>query len=121
VPYCRLTNIGATTREVYYRSSEIFQNSGRWLKILRRQTCHIEDPQILGATGGRLSRWIPGCRPQTPKTEIQIFYRHDDTKVLREWPFSRNQPLKPTDDWYIKFLKNTLIQLPVPLAALFKA
>jgi hypothetical protein len=29
VPYCRLTNIGATTREVYYRSSEIFQNSGR--------------------------------------------------------------------------------------------
>jgi hypothetical protein len=32
-------------------------------------------------------------------------------KVLRDLPFSRNQPLKSADDQYIIILKNKLIKL----------
>jgi hypothetical protein len=31
------------------------------------------------------------------------------SKVLRDLPFSRNQPLKSADDYYIRILKNKLI------------
>ena len=33
------------------------------------------------------------------------------SKVSRDLPFSRNQPLKSADDWYIGILKNKLIKL----------
>jgi hypothetical protein len=33
------------------------------------------------------------------------------SKVLRDFPFSHNQPLKSADDQYIKILKNKLIKL----------
>jgi hypothetical protein len=33
------------------------------------------------------------------------------SKVLRDIPFSRNQPLKSADDQYIRILKNKLIKL----------
>jgi hypothetical protein len=32
------------------------------------------------------------------------------SKVLRDLPFSRNQPLKSANDWYIRILKNKLIK-----------
>jgi hypothetical protein len=33
------------------------------------------------------------------------------SKVLRHFPFSRNQPLESADDQYIRILKNKLIKL----------
>jgi hypothetical protein len=33
------------------------------------------------------------------------------SKVLCEFPFIRNRPLRPADDWYIRILKNKLIKL----------
>jgi hypothetical protein len=33
------------------------------------------------------------------------------SKVLCDFPFSQNQPLKSADDWYIRILKNKLIKL----------
>jgi hypothetical protein len=33
------------------------------------------------------------------------------SKVLRDLPFSRNQPLKSGDDYHIRILKNKLIKL----------
>jgi hypothetical protein len=33
------------------------------------------------------------------------------SNVLRDFPFSQNQPLKSADDWYIRILKNILIEL----------
>jgi hypothetical protein len=33
------------------------------------------------------------------------------SKVLRDFPFSRNQPLKSPDEQYVKILKNKLIEL----------
>jgi hypothetical protein len=32
------------------------------------------------------------------------------SKVLRDFPFSRNQPLKSADDLYSRILKNKLIK-----------
>jgi hypothetical protein len=32
-------------------------------------------------------------------------------KVLRDLPFSRNQPLKSADEYYIRILKNKLMKL----------
>jgi hypothetical protein len=32
-------------------------------------------------------------------------------EVLRDFAFSRNQPLKSTDEYYIRILKNKLIKL----------
>jgi hypothetical protein len=42
------------------------------------------------------------------------FIRNMISKVLRDFPFSRNQPLKSADDQYIRILKNKLIQLKKP-------
>jgi hypothetical protein len=33
------------------------------------------------------------------------------SNVLRDFPFSQNQPLKSADDWYIRILKNKLVKL----------
>jgi hypothetical protein len=33
------------------------------------------------------------------------------SKVLRDFPFSRNQPLKSANDRYVRILKNKLIKL----------
>jgi hypothetical protein len=33
------------------------------------------------------------------------------SEVLHDLPFSRNQPLKSADDWYMRILKNKLIKL----------
>jgi hypothetical protein len=33
------------------------------------------------------------------------------SKVLHDFPFSRNQPLKSAGDWDIRILKNKLIKL----------
>jgi hypothetical protein len=33
------------------------------------------------------------------------------SQVVRDFPFSRNQPLKSADDQYIRILKNKLIKL----------
>jgi hypothetical protein len=59
--------------------------------------------------GGR----VPGCSPpKHPKTEIKKtgFVDIVISKVLHEFRFSRNQPLKSADDQYSRILKNKLIK-----------
>jgi hypothetical protein len=63
---------------------------------------------IQGAPKGGL----PGCSP--PKTAKSKFKKTDSvtiliSKLLRDFPSSRNQPLKSADDKYIRILKNKLI------------
>jgi hypothetical protein len=53
----------------------------------------------------------PDPKPPKPKFNKHRFCRYYDTKVLPDLPFSRNQPLKSADDWYIRILKNKLIKL----------
>jgi hypothetical protein len=55
-------------------------------------------------------------RTQTPENRNlkNRFGRYYDKKVLRDLPFSRNQPLKSAGDQYIRILKNKLIQLKKP-------
>jgi hypothetical protein len=60
-------------------------------------------------------RGLPGCsipppNPQKLKFKKQ-FCRYYDIKVLRDFSFSRNQPLKSAVDQYIRILKNKLIKL----------
>jgi hypothetical protein len=53
-------------------------------------------------------------RPQFPENRNLKNTDFVDTmtsNVLRDFPFNRNQPLKPADDWYIRILKNKLIKL----------
>jgi hypothetical protein len=66
-----------------------------------------------GGRGGGCRR-LPGCiLPNPPKP---TFKTHTDfvdimlSKVLLEFSFSRNQPPKSADDWYIRILKNKLIK-----------
>ena len=46
-------------------------------------------------------------RPPEPKFIKQRFCGHDDMKLalLRDLPFSRNQPLKWADEYYTRILK----------------
>jgi hypothetical protein len=60
-----------------------------------------------------------GCRaaasapnPTKPKLKKNIdFVDIAISNVLRDLPFSRNQPLKSVDDKYIRILKNKLMKL----------
>jgi hypothetical protein len=52
--------------------------------------------------------------PKTPKNQNLKSTNFVDimiSKVLRDFPFSRSQPLKSADDQYIRILKNKLIIL----------
>jgi hypothetical protein len=48
--------------------------------------------------------------PQTPQNQNLRNIDFVD-RLLRNFPFSRNQPLKSADDYYITILKNKLIKL----------
>jgi hypothetical protein len=58
---------------------------------------------------------LPGCSPLThhpkPKFKKSNFVDIKIATVLRDFPFSRNQPLKSADDQYIRIWKNKLIKL----------
>ena len=45
---------------------------------------------------------LPGCSTPHPKGKKNC--RRDNIKVLRDFPFSLNQPLKSIDDQYIEIL-----------------
>jgi hypothetical protein len=49
--------------------------------------------------------------PPKPKFQKHRRFGFCSIKVLRDFPFSRNQPLKSADDQYIRILKNKLIKL----------
>jgi hypothetical protein len=53
--------------------------------------------------------------PQTPQNRNLKKRRfcgyYDIIMILRNFPFSRNQPLQSADDQYIRILKNKLIKL----------
>jgi hypothetical protein len=49
--------------------------------------------------------------PQTRNSKNTDFVDIMISKVLRDFPFSRNQPLKSADDQYIRILKNKLVKL----------
>jgi hypothetical protein len=75
------------------------------------QNIEFKLTRLRGAPGGGEGLPVAPTR-KPPKTEIKkkIVYIMI-SKVLRDFPVSRNQPLKSADDWYIKFLKNRLIKL----------
>jgi hypothetical protein len=57
---------------------------------------------------------LPGCSPSKHQNRYLKNTHFVDiilSKVLRDLPFSRNQPLKSADDQYIRILKNKLIKL----------
>jgi hypothetical protein len=58
-----------------------------------------------GATG------LQPSNPPKPKLKEIYFVDIMISKVLRDFPFSRNQPLKTADDRYVRILKNTLVKL----------
>jgi hypothetical protein len=62
--------------------------------------------------GGGERSWA-AARPNLPKPKLKKKHFVDMliSKVARELPFSRNQPLKSVDDQYIRILKNKLIKL----------
>jgi hypothetical protein len=53
---------------------------------------------------------LPSCSPPPPQMEIKTkntdFVDTIISNVLRDLPFSRNQPLKSADDWYIRILND---------------
>jgi hypothetical protein len=64
--------------------------------------------------GGSRRAAAPSHTPKRPKRKFKKNIDFVDimiSKVLRDFPFSRNQPLKSADDWYITILKNKLITL----------
>jgi hypothetical protein len=61
--------------------------------------------------GGGAAGLQPLQNTETWKLEHTDFGDIMVWKVLRDFPLSWNQPLKSTDDWYIRILKNKLIQL----------
>jgi hypothetical protein len=52
----------------------------------------------------------PPPKPEKPKFKKQRFLNIMTSKVLRDFPLGRNQPLKSVDDQYIRILKNKLIK-----------
>jgi hypothetical protein len=75
--------------------------------------------RIQGVEAGAHQRGsLPGCnspKPPPPKEKSKFKKKTDFVDIiwnfLRDFPFSRNQPLKSPDDWYIRILKNKLIKL----------
>jgi hypothetical protein len=52
---------------------------------------------------------LPGCNPPNPQNrnlKSSGFVDIMVSKVLRDFPFSRNQSLKSADDQYVRILKN---------------
>ena len=45
-------------------------------------------------------------RPTKSIFKIHTYYRHDDVRIFTEFALNRNQPLKLSDDPYIRILKN---------------
>jgi predicted RNA-binding protein YlxR (DUF448 family) len=88
----------------------IFQTSKLNVKFSYLFACsrRIMNPvfSFRGAAKGGVAGMQP---PQTHKTEIkttQVFLGIVISKVLCDFPFSRNKPLKSADDCYIRILKN---------------
>jgi hypothetical protein len=53
----------------------------------------------------------PPPKPPKPKFKKQTFRRFYDIKFLRDFPFSRTQPLESADNRYVTILKNKLTKL----------
>jgi len=63
--------------------------------------------------GALLRRGLPGCSPPPSKSKLKKagFVDTIILNVERDCHFNRNQPLKPTDDWYIEIFKNKMLHL----------
>jgi hypothetical protein len=54
---------------------------------------------------------VGGCRAAATPKPVKLKLKKADfvdimiSKVLRDLPFSQNEPLKPVDDWYIRISK----------------
>jgi hypothetical protein len=78
-----------------------------WLVI---STTVIISRRIKGVPKGEL----PACSPpnlQNRNLKNTDFVDIMISKVLRDFPFSQNEPLKLADDWYMRILKNKLMKL----------
>jgi hypothetical protein len=66
-------------------------------------------------TGAHPTRGGPGCspppNPQNRNLKATDFVDIKISKVLPDFPFSQNQPVKSADDQYITILRNKLIKL----------
>jgi hypothetical protein len=76
---------------------------------------HIINNCCIHCTSQGRTQWgAAGLQPpQTPQNRNKNTHFVDITisNVICDLPFSRNQPLKSADDWYIRILKNKLIEL----------
>jgi hypothetical protein len=61
--------------------------------------------------GGVVGLQPPPPKPPKPKVKKDRFCEHVGIKVLRDFSFSRNQPLKSADDQYITILKSKFKKL----------
>jgi hypothetical protein len=64
-----------------------------------------------GRTQGRGVAAPPNPPPQNRNLKNTDFADIMISKDLRDFPFSRNRPLKSADDYYIRILKNKVIKL----------
>jgi hypothetical protein len=61
--------------------------------------------------GGTAGLQPPPPNPQNRNLKNTRFVDIVISEVLRDFPFSRNQPLNSADDQYIRILKNKLIKI----------
>jgi len=59
----------------------------------------------LASSGYRIYVALDVVLPPKSKLKKRRFDRHDDIKVIRDLPLSRNLPLKSPDDWYMRNVK----------------
>jgi hypothetical protein len=68
-------------------------------------------PSLPGAHPRGAAKLQPPQAPQNRNLNNTDFVDIMISEVLRDFPFSRNQPLKSADDKYIRILKNKLTKL----------
>jgi hypothetical protein len=79
----------------------------------------ISENMVINGYKQGSNQGVGGCSPAVPPSKPPQNRNLKDTdfvdmmlsKILRDLPISRNQPLKLADDWYIRILENKLIKL----------
>jgi hypothetical protein len=91
-----------------------YKKTERWTSegIAARMRCNVYFNEV-GAhpSWGGCRAAAPSQNPQNRNLKNTNFVDITISKVSRDFPFSRNQPLKSADDQYISILKNKLIKL----------
>jgi hypothetical protein len=93
----------------------LYSNKRQWFYnptiITTKLTVQLK---LISLFQGRNQRGLPGCSP--PPNHLKLKIKKTDfvdiilSKVLRDFHFSRNQPLKLADENCIRILKNKLMK-----------